>query len=199
MTVSAGADAEALPAVLGYQGLAETGVSRHHFEQLVAEGFYERFAPGVFVRAGLTDDTTATWMAIATRKPRATLCLLSALSIHDLTDEIPRETNVAIPTGTQTMKTLQAPVAWHRFDPDTFGIGRTEHLLPGGVSIGLYSPERTIIDVFRLRHAWGSDLAVGALKRWLSVRGNSPSAILTMAREFPKAHPELQRTLEVLL
>jgi hypothetical protein len=199
MMVSVEADAGALPAVLGYQSLAEFGVSRHRFGQIVADGLYERVAPGVFVQTELTDDTTATWMAIAARKPQATICLLSALAIHDLTDEIPRHTNVAIPTGTQTMKTLLAPVSWHRFDPGTFSIGHTAYPLPGGVSIGLYSPERTIIDVFRLRHTWGSDLAIGALKRWLAGRGNSPAALLAMAEAFPKARPELLHAVEILL
>jgi hypothetical protein len=67
------------------------------------------------------------------------------------------------------------------------------------LSIGLYSPERTIIDLFRLRHDWGSDLAIGALKRWLRGRGNSPAMLSAMAESFPKARPALQNALEILL
>jgi hypothetical protein len=197
MTVSV--DVEALPAVLRYPDLDRHGLSRHRFDQMLTEGVYERVAPGVFIETGLTDDTTATWMAIAAKKPEATLCLLSALALHDLTDEIPSRSNIAIPTGTQAMTALLAPTSWHRFDPDTFAIGRTDHQLPGGSTIGLYSPERTLIDLFRLRHAWGSDLAIGALKRWLPIRGHSPSVLLTMAENFPQARPGLHHALEVLL
>lgn len=73
------------------------------------------------------------------------------------------------------------------------------HSAPDGSSIGLYSAERTLIDLFRLRHVWGSDLALGALKQWLRKRGNSPGSLLTMADDFPKARPAIQQTLEVLL
>jgi predicted transcriptional regulator of viral defense system len=188
-----------LPDLLRYQGLASQGLTRHRFDQLIDDGEYERIAPGLFLRAGVTDDTTAAWMAIAAKRSEATLCLRSALSIHDLTDDIPARSDIAIPRGTQPLTIRIASIAWHRFDPGTFDIGRTRHALPGGLSIGLYSAERTIIDLFRLRHDWGSDLAVDALKRWLGGRGNSPAALLTMARHFPKARPALQHALEILL
>lgn len=188
-----------LPDLLRYEDLASHGLSRHRFDQLLNGGEYERIAPGVFLSAGTTDDTTAAWMAIATKRPEATLCLLSALSIHDLTDDIPRRSDVAIPRGTGPLTIPIARIAWHRFDAETFHLGRTEHALPGGLSIGLYSAERTIIDLFRLSHDWGRDLAVDALKRWLRVRGNSPSSLVTMAKHFPKALPSLRNTLEILL
>ncbi|MGI5950904.1 MAG: type IV toxin-antitoxin system AbiEi family antitoxin domain-containing protein, partial [Brooklawnia sp.] len=107
--------------------------------------------------------------------------------------------DIAIPRGSQPVTVRHAPIAWHRFAADTFSIGRGEHPLPGGLSIGLYTAERTLIDLFRLRHAWGSDLAVGALKRWLRERGNSPATLLMLAEHFPKARPAIQQALEVLL
>lgn len=194
-----GMDAATLPDLLSYGDLDRYGVTRHRFDRLIDAGEYERIAAGLFLRSGVTDDTTAAWMAIATKKPEATICLLSALAVHNLTDEIPTRSDIAIPRGTQSLKIRYAPIGWHRFDAATFEVGRTEHALSGGLSIGLYSPERTIIDIFRLRHEWGSDLAVGALKRWLRERGNSPAMLLTLAERFPKARPGLQSTLEVLL
>ena len=97
------------------------------------------------------------------------------------------------------MTVYHAPIAWHRFDVDTFSIGRGQYALPGGMSIGLYSAERTLIDLFRLRHTWGSDLALDALKQWLRGSGNSPGSLLTMAESFPKARPAIHHALEVLL
>ncbi|QWL30550.1 type IV toxin-antitoxin system AbiEi family antitoxin domain-containing protein [Rathayibacter toxicus] len=188
-----------LPNLLSYDALAGQGLTRHSLDRLIEAGEFERISPGLFLRAGLTDDTTAAWIAIAAKKPDAALCLLTALSLHELTDEIPTRSDIAIPRGTQPVTVRHAPISWHRFDADTFDIGRGEHELPGGLSIGLYSAERTLIDLFRLRHAWGSDLALGALKRWLRGRGNSPGALLTLAESFPKARPAIQQTLEVLL
>lgn len=192
-------DAALLPDLLGYQNLADVGLTRRQFERLIEAEEYERIAPGQFLRAGVADDTTAAWMAIAAKRPKATLCLLTALSIHDLTDDIPTRSNIAIPRGAKPLTAWTAPISWHHFDAATFDIGRAEYALPGGRTIGLYSPERTIIDLFRLSHDWGSDLAIDALKRWLRAKGNSPSRLLIMAKNFPKGRPALQNALEILL
>lgn len=192
-------DTPTLPDMLSYEDLAAHSLTRHGLDRLIQSGEFERIAPGLFLRSGLADDTTAAWIAIAAKKPDATLCLLTALSLHDLTDEIPTRSDIAIPRGTQPATVHGAPIAWHRFDADTFSIGRGKHTLPGRLSIGFYSAERTLIDLFRLRHAWGSDLALDALRQWLRGRGNSPGLLLTMAESFPKARPAIQQALEVLL
>ncbi|WP_053385376.1 type IV toxin-antitoxin system AbiEi family antitoxin domain-containing protein [Leucobacter celer] len=192
-------DIATLPDLLSYNDLGPQGLTRYGLDRLIESGEFERIAPGLFLRSGLADDTTAAWIAIAAKRPDATLCLLTALSLHELTDEIPARSDIAIPRGTQPVTVHHAPIAWHRFDADTFSIGRTERALPDGSFIGLYSAERTLIDLFRLRHAWGSDLALGALKQWLRGCGNSPGSLLTMAEDFPKARPAIQQALEVLL
>lgn len=192
-------DIATLPDLLSYDDLGPQGLTRYGLDRLIESSEFERIAPGLFLRSGLTDDTTAAWIAIAAKRPNATLCLLTALSLHELTDEIPTRSDIAIPRGTQPVTVHHAPIAWHRFDADMFSIGRTERALPGGSFIGLYSAERTLIDLFRLRYAWGSDLALGALKRWLRGRGNSPGSLLTMAEDFPKARPAIQHALEILL
>lgn len=188
-----------LPDLVRYATLDAVGLSRHRLDTLVDAQEYERIAPGVFVRIGAVDDTTAAWMSISARRADATLCLLSALAMHELTDEIPTRSDVALPRGAHRLATRHAPIAWHFFDRATFDVGRSLLELGAGMTIGLYGPERTIIDVFRLRHAWGPDLAVEALKRWLRRPGASPGALLDMAREFPKARPALQAALQVLL
>jgi predicted transcriptional regulator of viral defense system len=189
---------DALPPLLTYDDAKSFGISRHRLDQLILLDEFERIAPGVFLRKGVADDTTAAWMAIARKNPDATLCLLTALSLHELTDEIPTQSDIAIPRGTQPVAVRYAPISWHQFDRTTFHLGRTKHNLPGGLSIGLYSEERTLIDIFRLRHLWGNDLAIGALKSWLRRRGSSPGTLLKLAKHFPKATPALHRALEVL-
>jgi hypothetical protein len=45
------------------------------------------------------------------------------------------------------------------------------------LTIGLYSAERTIVDVFRLRPNIGADVANEALERRLRERGNTRPAV----------------------
>ena len=106
--------------------------------------------------------------------------------------------DVALPRSRRAPRT-SAPVTWHRFDEDTFEIGRDELTVHGELTIGIYNPARSIVDAFRLRHLYGDDLAVAALRSWLAKRGNQPAELLDTARHFPTAEPSLRRVLQVLL
>jgi len=70
---------------------------------MVKAGELEQIAPGYYLRPGELDDTSVAWASISLRKPSATICLLSALSVHDLTDEIPRATDIALPRGERNL------------------------------------------------------------------------------------------------
>ena len=73
-------DTAMLPDLLRYDDLAAEGLTRHGLDRLIESGDFERIAPGLFLRAGLTDDTTAAWMAVAAKKPDAPWCPLPALA-----------------------------------------------------------------------------------------------------------------------
>jgi hypothetical protein len=92
-----------------------------------------------------------------------------------------------------------APVTWHVFDRETFDVGRTELPLDEQTTIGLYGPERSIIDAIRLRHREGNELAYAALRRWLARPGSSPAELLALAQRFPQAQKALREALEILL
>jgi hypothetical protein len=135
---------------------------------------------------------------IAERVPRATLCLETALTRHGLVDAIPAAIDVAIPRGNRR-PSLRAPIRLHEFDRRTFDLGR--ELLDVGARrpIGIYSAGRSIIDLVRLRHLEGGEVAWLALRRWLEAPGRSPAQLIHLARNFPRAEAELRRALEVLL
>jgi len=135
---------------------------------------------------------------IAERVPHATLCLETALARHGLIDAIPTAIDIAIPRGS-TRPSLKSPSRIHQFDPRTFDMGRDELEVGARRPIGLYSAERSLIDVVRLRHLEGSEVAWEALRRWLNRPCRSPAQLIELAREFPRAEPALRQALEVLL
>jgi len=135
---------------------------------------------------------------IAERVPLATLCLETALARHGLIDAIPAAIDIAIPRGS-TRPSLQAPARIHQFDPRTFDLGREELDVGARRPLGLYTAERCLVDVVRLRHLEGSDIAWEALRRWLGRSGRNPAQLIELAREFPRAEPALRQALEVLL
>lgn len=172
------------------------GLSDPVLYRLLKEGAIERIGHGLYLQAG-ADSLDLDLAEIAAASPLATLCLTSALARHDLTDHIPARIDAALPRS-KRLPAVSAPVKWHRFSDATFHIGR-ENLDLGGIAIGLYTAERSIIDAYRLRHQEGAELGREALKRWLKLRGSQPSSLLAMAKSFPKAAPQLRADLELLL
>jgi hypothetical protein len=170
--------------------------SRSGFYRRANAGAYERIARGLYLpsNAGAADWD---WLEAAARHPRATLCLTSALAHHDLTDEIPHALDVAIPRGSRIPASAGA-IAWHLFAADSFGLGRATIAIPGSeMRIGIYGPERSIADAFRLRGSVGYELGRDALRTWLG-RGGKPADLLQLASELPRTRGPLLRALEVL-
>lgn len=186
-----------LPETFSYSQAMAVGMSERRLYALRDAGRITQLGRGLFRDAG-ADIADHDLLEIAHRVPRATLCLTTALARHGLTDEIPSRIDVALPRGQRAPRTT-APVAWHSFNKETFEIGRDLLPLTDEVTIGIYNSERCIIDAFRLQHLIGPDVAIEALKRWLRERGTAPSALLSMAADFPKALPSLRTALEVLL
>lgn len=186
----------------------QAGLSRSALYRAAREGRLERIARGIYLppHAPAADWD---WIEAATRRPDATICLASALALHDLTDAIPTALDVAIPRGSRTPASTGA-IAWHQFDRPTFDIGREEIPITGTGTgtrtgtgtgteqpIGIYSPERSIADAFRLRGEVGYELSREALKEWLR-RGGKPARLMQIASQLPRAKSPVLQALEAL-
>ena len=187
---------EDMPEIFTHADARALGISDRALYSWRDGGLVEQLARGIFVQPDLQADPDL--VEIAIRAPEAALCLTTALARHDLVDDIPSMIDVALPRSRRAPRT-SAPVTWHRFDEGTFEIGRDELTVHGELTIGIYNPARSIVDAFRLRHLYGDDLAVAALRSWLAKRGNQPAELLVTARHFPTAEPSLRRVLQVLL
>ncbi len=186
-----------LPNAFTYAAARDAGLSDRRLRTLVEDGKLERLGRGTYRKtdAPVAD---ADLIEVALRAPDAALCLTSALAYHDLTDAIPPAIDLALPRSRRPPK-VAAPVKWHRFQAETFSLGREQMEVDEGLVLGIYSAERSIIDTFRLRHREGDDVAIEALKRWLRRPGAVPAELLRLARSFPKVEPSLLRALQVLL
>jgi predicted transcriptional regulator of viral defense system len=158
-------------------------------------GSAERVGRGLYRR---TDSAPADYdlIEIAVKAHRPTLCLISALSWHELTDIIPAVHDVAVPRGVW-QPVVSAPVHWHKFDVSTFDIGRNKVSVDETYSLGLYDQPRSIIDAYRLRHEVGPDVANEALRRWLR-RGGNPVDLMRMTKSFPVVRSAVLNALQIL-
>jgi predicted transcriptional regulator of viral defense system len=121
------------------------------------------------------------FVAVCSRAPRAMVCLGSALTYWDLSDEIPGWVDLAVPGGAHRPRIDYPPTRVHVFSADTFGLGRTEVEVEPGARFAITDPERTVVDAFRLRHRLGEDLAVGGLRRYLRRARPKPGQVLELA------------------
>ena len=174
------------------------GLRKDQVYRLLAEGKVERIGRGIFMRSGSIDPALISLTAATIAQPQATLCLTSALVYHNLVDTIPTGSDIALPRGVRFPAGVSHAI-WHSFDKDTFDLGRVALQNDFGLKLNIYSPERCIVDMFRLAHREGHDVAITAIKRWLASPGSSAGKLLELAHSFPKAKPTLRRTLEVLL
>jgi hypothetical protein len=79
-------------------------------------------------------------LEIAHRAPRGTLCLVTALAHHGLTDIIPARIDIALPRGSR-IPVLRKTIDVHIFSRETFDLGREEFAVGDKRSVGIYSPE----------------------------------------------------------
>ena len=77
--------------------LEALGIGYDALRSLVTEGMVERVARGLYHLAGAEATEHHTLAAACARVPRAIVCLLSALQVHGIGTQLPREVWLAIP------------------------------------------------------------------------------------------------------
>src|SRR6185437_11377109 len=82
---------------------------------------------------------------VAARAPNAAVCLISALSYHGITTQIPFSVHLAVPRGSYHGIKLSVPVTVYRFDPKTFTEGLDTRAV-GDMPLKIYNPARTVVD-----------------------------------------------------
>lgn len=136
------------------------------------------------------------FVAVCGRVPDGMICLDSALAYWDLTDEIPRKVHVAVPAGAHRPTIDYPPTQVHVFAAETFDLGRQEVVGSAGERFVISDRERTVVDVFRLRHLVGQDLAYTAVRAYLRSRPKL-ARMAEIARTLGAWGP-LSETLQVL-
>lgn len=125
-------------------------------------GILERLDRGLYRLAELSPLTNPDLVTVALKVPAGVICLISALSFHELTTQIPHAVYVAIRRGTERPRLTYPPTRMFWFSGDAFTAGVEEHLVDG-VKVRVYSPEKTIADCFKYRNKIGMDTVLESL------------------------------------
>ncbi len=127
------------------------------------QGKIEQVSRGVYRLADLPPISNPDLVSVALRIPRAVICLISALSFHRLTTQVPHKIAIALERGTEPPRIDFPPVSIHQFTKAAYTAGVEEHEIDG-VKVLVYSPEKAIADSFKFRNRLGLDVVLEALK-----------------------------------
>jgi len=149
---------------------------------LVEAGQLTRLARGLYRLADAQEFSNPDLAVVATKAPDAVVCLISALSFHGITTQVPRAVYLAVPRGRYAGLRLRTPpVKIYRFDAASFDEGIEAHQIDG-ITVRIYSVARTLVDCFKYRNKLGLDIAIEALRFARARKRISNREILHFAR-----------------
>lgn len=159
----------------------EAGVSRHAFYSLRDKGVVIQESRGLYKLSGQPDHPYPDLCVMSLRYPKAILCLVSALSFHNATTQIPKEVNIALPRGSRTPAMRYPPLHAYFFSKASYETGIEEHIIEG-VGVKVYDLEKTIIDCFKFRNRIGMDVFLEAIKLYKAKAKVQPSRLAEYAK-----------------
>jgi predicted transcriptional regulator of viral defense system len=155
------------------------GVTSEQIAYYVAKKRIKRLARGVYQGIATAEAAPFEWedLLVALKGiPSGVVCLITALAIYAITDEIPRRYDIAIPHASFPIKRDNIRIVRMR-DHET---GRSTTKL-GDIEIDIYDVERCIIDSFRLLDI---EVALKALKMAMARNMINYRKITKYARKF---------------
>ncbi|GAB6191412.1 type IV toxin-antitoxin system AbiEi family antitoxin domain-containing protein [Desulfocastanea catecholica] len=159
----------------------QAGIHPRTLYQLRDDDQLEQLSRGVY---RLTDQEAVSdpdLVIVATRIPRAVICLVSALSFHEITTQIPHIVSIALPRGSDTPRLDYPPISIHRFSKEAMSAGITVQQIDN-IPVRVYSPEKTLVDCFKFRNKIGMDVVLEALRLYQARKKFQPDEILKFAR-----------------
>lgn len=148
---------------------AKKGISRQALTHLVKEGILERIYPGAYHSVTYDYKVDFEWEGLAqaaSSVKNGVICLISALCYHRLTDEVMRESWIAIPHKQRAPRRPNTRVVRMR----NIELGKIELKL-GEFRVCIFDRERCIVDAFRYLD---NELAIKAIKLYLHNKEHKP-------------------------
>ena len=122
-----------------------------------------RIGRGLYAAEGTTATQHHSLAEASKRIPRGVICLLSALSFHELTTQNPSQVWVAVDRKGWSPDTDLPQVRLLKYSAAALEFGIEGHNIEG-VAVRMYNPAKTVADCFKYRNKIGMDVALEALR-----------------------------------
>lgn len=160
--------------------LMDAGVTAATVSRLEREGTIVRLARGLYQLPNTPIDAHHTLAEAAKLVPKGVICLTSALTFHDLTDQLPPKVWIAIGPKDWRPRFRYPPVRFARFPEPHLHSGIEHHVIEG-IEVPIFGVAKTIADLFRYRRTVGINLAMEGLREALRQRKATPAEIARCA------------------
>jgi predicted transcriptional regulator of viral defense system len=157
------------------------GISRYMLYSLKDKGIIEQISRGIYRLVELPPISNPDLVTVSLRFPNAVICLISALAYHEITTQIPHEVSIAVPRDSRIPSLGYPPIRAHRFSNASYKAGIVEDRIDG-VTVKIYSPEKTLADCFKFRNKIGMDVVLEALKLYRIRKKFESTELLKYAR-----------------
>ena len=163
--------------------VSDAGLNPDLLYRLLERGEIERVGRGLYRTPRAIVSQHESLAEVAQLVPLAVISLLSALSFHGLGSQMPGAVWIALDRSRTRsrprVRHLPIEVVW--FSGPAFTEGQEVHDVDG-ISVRVYSPAKTVADLFKYRGKVGLDVAVEALREGLADRRFTPAEVEAFAR-----------------
>lgn len=166
-----------------WKEVADAGFDANLLYHLLRRGDIERVGHGLYRVPGAGTSEHEALVEVAHLVPGGVISLLSALAFHGIGTQVPGAVWVALNhTETRTRPQVRhVPVEFVWFSGPAFTEGQEVHEIDG-ISVRVYSPAKTVADLFKYRFKLGLDVALEALREGLTERRFTPAEVEHFAR-----------------
>lgn len=159
----------------------KNGITRHTLYAMRDAGVIESLSRGIYRLTALSGMTNPDFAIVASRAPNSIICLISALSFHEITTQVPHAVDIAIKRDTKEPRIDYPPTNIYEFSGETFSQGMEIHITDG-IELKIYSPEKSIADIFKYRNKLGIDVALEALQMWTKRKERNINELMKYAK-----------------
>jgi len=167
--------------IVRFSAILKAGFHPDSLKTLEKEKKVEKIARGLYKLTNYDFGEYPDLVITSFQAPRGVICLVSALSFHEATIEIPKYVDIAIPKGTHAYRIKYPPVRFYRFDSKAWEAGVEEHKIEG-YKIKVYNLAKTIADCFKFRNKIGMNVARESLKVAITEKNVRMNEIMQYAK-----------------
>lgn len=142
---------------------AEAGIHSQVLTRLLEEGVIERISRGTYRLEGRPVTEHHGLALVAAAVPHGVVCLLSALSFHEIGTQLPSKVWIAVERGTRRPTLAYPPLEVVHFSGEAFATGVETHTIEGQEA-QVYGIAKTLADLFKYRNRIGLEVGMEALR-----------------------------------